>query len=127
MRPWRRYVLRIRLAKAAESPCGIHALFKAYEPAIRTPASLATVNRAPRIVLGLGAISSADETDSNYQQQHQEPHGRLLATPSTVNARPRILFHPARRRAANDRTAAGSSEVQAFCSSSSISYFHGPL
>ena len=128
MRPRRRYVLRIRLAKAAESPCGIHTLFRAYEPAIRTPASLATVNRAPWIVLGLGAVSSADETDSNYQQQQQEPHGRLLVAPSNMNASPRILFHPARRPTTRGRRLAGRAFFGGLsCLLFVLDFFHGPL
>jgi hypothetical protein len=64
----RRLVLRIRLAKAAKPPRCIHALTKGHESAVRT-ASSATVNRAPRIILGLGAISNADENSAKYQQE----------------------------------------------------------
>jgi hypothetical protein len=66
--------LRIWLAEAAEPPGGIHALFKGYETAIRAAARLTAVKRAPRIVLGFGACSNADETDANSQHEQQEPH-----------------------------------------------------
>jgi hypothetical protein len=59
--------LRISLAIAAETPGRLHALFKAYETAIR--AALATVVRAPGIVLGLGACSDAYNSDANSQHE----------------------------------------------------------
>src|SRR5215469_16070562 len=78
----RRNILCIRLAVAAKSARGGHALFKAYETAIRSAAgrSLA-VKRAPRIVLGFGTCSNADDTDANSQHEQQEPHSRLLGWP----------------------------------------------
>jgi hypothetical protein len=36
---------------------------------------------APRIVLGLGAISNAEDTDANSQHKQREPHGGLLVAP----------------------------------------------
>src|SRR6516225_12136681 len=57
MRSRRRHVLRIRLAIAAEPSRGYHALLKAREAAICTAAIPSTViQRAPRIVLSLGAL-----------------------------------------------------------------------
>src|SRR5262249_432644 len=78
----RRNILCIRLAVAAKSARGGHALFKAYETAIRSAAgrSLA-VKCAPRIVLGFGTCSNADDTDANSQHEQQEPHSRLLGWP----------------------------------------------
>ena len=74
--------MRIWLAKAAEPPSGIHALFKGYETAIRATAAHSTaVNRAPRIVLSFRACSNADNTDANSQHEQQEPHSRLLGWP----------------------------------------------
>ena len=73
--------IAIRLAKAAEPPGGIHALFKGYEAAIRSAARLTAVKRAPRIVLGLGGCSNAHDTDTNSQHKQQEPHSRLLGWP----------------------------------------------
>src|SRR6516164_1578877 len=67
MRSGWRHILRISLAIAAETPGRLHALFKAYETAIR--AALATVVRTPRIVLGLGACSNADDADANSQHE----------------------------------------------------------
>ena len=81
--------MRVRLAVAAKSARGIHALFKAYETAIR--AALATVVRTPRIVLGLGACSNADDADANSQHEQQEPHSRLLVPPN-INAYLSALF-----------------------------------
>ena len=89
MRPGRGNILRVRLAVAAKSARGIHALFKAYETAIR--AALATVVRTPRIVLGLGACSNADDADANSQHEQQEPHSRLLVPPN-INAYLSALF-----------------------------------
>ena len=64
MRPGRRLVLRIWLAKAAEPACGVHALFKCYEAAICHAATHPTaINRAPRIVLGLGARPYCNSSD----------------------------------------------------------------
>ena len=74
--------MRIWLAKAAEPPSSIHALFKGYETAIRAAAAHSTaVNRAPRIVLSFRACSNADNTDANSQHEQQEPHSRLLGWP----------------------------------------------
>jgi hypothetical protein len=82
MRPRWRHVLRIPIAKASEPKRGGHALFKAYETAIRASAdSPAAVNRAPRIVLGFGACSNADDRDANSQHEQQQPHSRLLGWP----------------------------------------------
>jgi len=79
MRSGRGNILRIKVAKASHPSRGFHALFKGYETAIRAAADCSTaVNRAPRIVLGLGACSNADDTDANSQHQQQEPHNRLL-------------------------------------------------
>jgi hypothetical protein len=63
--------LRIWLAQAAEPAGGFHALFKAYETAIRAAADCsAAVNRAPRVVLCLGACSNADDSDANSQNEY---------------------------------------------------------
>jgi hypothetical protein len=77
MQPRWRHILRIWLAKAAEPPRGIHALLKGREAAIRAAASPAAVNRALRIVLGLGMRSDTDDTDANPQHEQQDPQGRL--------------------------------------------------
>jgi hypothetical protein len=79
MRTRWRLVLRIRLTIAAEPSRGFHALLKGRETAIR-PAAIrpAVVQRAPRIVLSLSAISKADDTEANSEHEQQEPHGRLL-------------------------------------------------
>src|SRR6516165_6210520 len=70
MRSRRRHVLRIRLAIAAEPSRGFHALLKAREAAICPAAIRSTViQRAPRIVLSLGARSNADDTDANSQHE----------------------------------------------------------
>jgi hypothetical protein len=62
--------LRIPIAKAAEPERGGHALFKAYETAIRASAdSPAAVNRTPRIVLGFGGLFNAEDTDANSQHE----------------------------------------------------------
>ena len=82
MRSGWRHVLRILVAKASEPERGGHALFKAYETTICASAdSPAAVNRAPRIVLGFGACSNADDTDANSQHEQQQPHSRLLGWP----------------------------------------------
>ena len=81
--------MRISLAIAAETTGRLHALFKAYETAIR--AALATVVRAPRIILCLGACSNADDADANSQHEQQEPHSRLLVPPN-INAYLSALF-----------------------------------
>jgi hypothetical protein len=86
----RRHVLRIRLAQAAETARGFHALFKRHKPAI-CRAACYVVNRAPGIVLGFGAISNGDDTDANSQDQYKELHGHLLVAPA-VNAYVRALF-----------------------------------
>ena len=58
--------MRISIAKATDPAHGVHALLKRCEPTIRTAAVVpATVIGTPRIVLGLGAISNADESDAN--------------------------------------------------------------
>jgi len=79
MRTRWRLVLRIRLTIAAEPSRSFHALLKGRETAIRPAArcSLA-VNRAPRIILCLGACSNADDGEANSrQEEEQELHGRL--------------------------------------------------
>jgi hypothetical protein len=64
MRSRRRHVLRVGLAIAAETARGFHALFERHKPAILA-ANPVVVNRAPRIILGFGAISRSDDTDAN--------------------------------------------------------------
>src|SRR6516162_8951063 len=91
MRSGWRHILRISLAIAAETPGRLHALFKGYETAIRAAATPATVVRTPRIVLGLGACSNADDADANSQHEQQEPHGRLPVPPN-INAYLSALF-----------------------------------
>jgi hypothetical protein len=78
MRSERGLILRIEVAKASEPARGGHALIKGCETAIRAAAgrSLA-VDRAPRIVLCLGTISKADDTEANSQHEQQEPHSSL--------------------------------------------------
>ena len=71
MRSGWRHILRIWLAKAAEPPGGIHALFKGYETAIRAAARLTAVKRAPRIVLGFGATANSQDTDTNSQMNSE--------------------------------------------------------
>jgi len=104
MRSGRGLILRIDVAKAAQSARSGHALFKAYETAISpAPDRSSAVNRAPRIVLGLSARSNADYTDANSQKEQQEPHSRLLKWPSVINAYARVLFHAHARRGAAHR------------------------
>src|SRR5215469_17377756 len=81
MRSRRGHVLCIRLAVAAEPSRGFHALLKCCETAICAAAVKVTVISAPRIVLGLGACSNADDADTNSQHEQQEPHRRLLGLP----------------------------------------------
>jgi hypothetical protein len=69
MRPGWRLVLRIWLTKAAEPARGIHALLKCCKAAICAAARPTAVNRAPRIVLGFGVISNADDADANSQDE----------------------------------------------------------
>jgi hypothetical protein len=78
MRSGWRLVLCIDVAKAAEPARSGHALFKAYETAIRAAAFLAAIIRALRIVLGFGACSNANDVDADAQREQQEPHSRLL-------------------------------------------------
>jgi hypothetical protein len=94
MRSGWRHILRIWLAKAAKPPRSGHALLKGYEAAIGAAASSSlAVNRAPRIVLGLGTCSSADDTDANSQHEQQEPHCRLLEWPLSYKC-PHSRFIP---------------------------------
>jgi hypothetical protein len=105
MRSGRGLILRIEVAKASEPARGGHALFKGCETAIRAAAgrSLA-VNRAPRIVLCLGACSNADDKDANSQHEQQEPHGSLplLGYSLGINAYRSCLFRAHLRRGAAD-------------------------
>jgi hypothetical protein len=96
MRSRRRLVLCIRLTITAEASRGFHALLKGRETAIRPAArcSLA-VNRAPRIILCLGACSNADDGEANSrQEEEQELHGRLpiLGFSPSINAYSSSLF-----------------------------------
>jgi NADH:ubiquinone oxidoreductase subunit E len=93
-------ILRIAVAKASEPVRGGHALFKAYETAIRATASRSTiaVNCTPRIVLCLGACSNADDTDANSQHEQREPHSRLLEWPPSYKCLFFVfLFHAHQR------------------------------
>ena len=54
------------------------ALFKSSEPANH---NTVPIYPAPRIVLGLGAISNAEDADANSQQEQRGPHGHLLVAP----------------------------------------------
>jgi len=87
--------LRIRLAVAAKSARGVHALLKCCEAAIRAAARIAVI-RAPRIVLGFGACSNADDRDTNSQHEQQEPHSRLLGWPLSYKC-PLFVFIPGPR------------------------------
>jgi hypothetical protein len=66
MRAGRGLVLRILIAEAAYPSYGFHALFKAREAAI--VGGIARIkNRAPRIILGLGARSYCNRSDPDSQ------------------------------------------------------------
>src|SRR5262245_1232691 len=94
MRSGRRNILCIRLAVAAKSARGVHALLKCSEATIRAAIIDTAVTCTPRLVLRLGACSDADDTDANSQHEQQEPHSRLLGVaPSVINAYSRVLFH----------------------------------
>jgi hypothetical protein len=69
----------IALTETANPAHGIQTLLKCCEPTI-CATELATVICAPRIVLGLGKICEADDTDANSQREQQELHHRLLVT-----------------------------------------------
>ena len=59
-------IQRIAITEPANPAYGVQTLLEGCEAAIRAAAvSVATVIRAPRIVLGLGTISNADDTDAN--------------------------------------------------------------
>jgi hypothetical protein len=62
--------------KAAEPARGVHALLKCCKAAI-CAARPAAVNRAPRIVLGLGVRSDSDDADANSQVNSKN----LIAAP----------------------------------------------
>jgi hypothetical protein len=71
--------LRIWLTQAAEPACCLHALFERHKPTICATANCSpAVNSTPRIVLGFCAISNADDTEANSQDEYKEVHGRLL-------------------------------------------------
>jgi hypothetical protein len=57
--------LRIRLAITAEPAGGSHALLKGRETAICPAVHSTVVIGAPRIILGLDAISNSDARDAN--------------------------------------------------------------
>jgi hypothetical protein len=61
-------VLRVSLAEAANPTHVGQALLKGREPTILA-AKPVSVNRAPRIVLGHGAISNADDANANSQDE----------------------------------------------------------
>ena len=63
---WRWLVLRIAVAEPANPAHGVETLLKGCETAVRAAAvSAVAVVRAPRIILGFGAISRSDDTDAN--------------------------------------------------------------
>jgi hypothetical protein len=87
----------IALTESADPAHGVQTLLKGCETAIRAAAvPVATVVCAPRIVLGLGAISNADDTDANSQDERQEFHGHLLVTPA-INVYRHNERHPEKR------------------------------
>jgi hypothetical protein len=68
----------IALTEPANPAHGVQTLLKGCEAAIRAAAvTVASVVCTPRIVLGLSAISDADDSDANSQDEKQEPHGHL--------------------------------------------------
>jgi hypothetical protein len=96
-------VLRIRLAITAEPAGGGHALLKGREAAICPAVHSIVVIGAPRIILGLGAISNSDARDANCKYEQQEPHGRLLDGPRYINASSRYFIPCLGRQDAADR------------------------
>jgi hypothetical protein len=97
MRPWRRLILRIPLAKATDPAHRVQTLLKRCEPAICTAAAMpTTIIRAPRIVLSFRACSNADNTDANSQHEQQESHSRLLGWPLSYKC-PLFVFIPGPR------------------------------
>jgi hypothetical protein len=79
MWPGRGLVHRVAHAEAANATDSRQTLVKTDKTAIhRTSIAATAILCAPRIVLGLGAISSTDDTDAYSQRKQQVPHGRLL-------------------------------------------------
>jgi hypothetical protein len=94
MRPRWRPVLRIWLTKAAEPARGIHALLKCCKAAICAATRPTAVNRAPRIVLGLGARHYPGSHDENCQHKKQDSHDQSPAVrrPQAQTPKPRHYF-----------------------------------
>jgi hypothetical protein len=68
--------LRIHFAESTHTSHGGLALLKSHKTAIH--ATHAAVLRTPGIILSFGARLDPDHAHANYQQEPQEPHGRLL-------------------------------------------------
>jgi hypothetical protein len=63
-------IQRVAFAKATNPTDVFQTLLKCCEPANPTALTAFTVLRAPRIVLGLGTISNAEDTDANSQHEY---------------------------------------------------------
>jgi hypothetical protein len=94
MRPGWRLVLRISLAKAAEPAGGIHALLKCCKAAICAAARPTAVNRAPRIVLGLGSRHYPGSQDENCQHKNQDFHDQspVVRRSQALTPKPQYYF-----------------------------------
>lgn len=96
MRSGGRLICIISNTETADTPDSGQALLKTDEATIDRTVWGPRIFRTPGIVLGLGAISEADDTDARQNQQ-QEPHRGLLMR-RNINA-PCPIATPARDEA----------------------------
>jgi hypothetical protein len=82
--------LRIRLAQAAKATRGL-ALVESYEATVRSAAHPTTVNRAPRMVLSLGAVFNGEETPRKFPRLVQRASWPPPSGPTNVAKLPKLL------------------------------------
>jgi hypothetical protein len=101
VRAGRRLICIISNAETADTPDSGQALLKSDEATIHGTIWSPRIFRTPGIVLGLSAISDAEDTDANCKHEQQEPDRRLLMCRNIYVLCCRPLRNEPRRIAAN--------------------------
>jgi hypothetical protein len=101
VRAGRRLICIISNAETADTPDSSQALLKSDEATIDGTIWSPRIFRTPGIVLGLGAILNAKDTDASCNHEQQEPHRRLLMRRNIYMLCCKPLCNEARGIAAN--------------------------
>jgi hypothetical protein len=101
VRAGRRLICIISNAETADTPDSGQALLESDEATIDGTIWSPRIFRTPGIVLGLGAILNAKDTDASCNHEQHEPHRRLLMRCNIYMFSCKPLCNEARRITAN--------------------------